>query len=190
MRKYVFKNGWQSADDLNILKCCFSKRHLARPASSIEQTSALVLPLLLTCVYQDFPWVSSKQSGLQRAVSHHLLALYSPWQHLRANIWAEISSTLPGDLNLSAQMALPPSSFVSRNWAEISKYQWLSDHHMLTGPIIFVFVVLIWSINWFLSLCHVQAKCSGLTGHHYLEKKRKWTRNQRSRTRYKEYWTN
>lgn len=98
-----------------------------------ELTSASALPPLLTCVYQDFPWVSSKQSSLQRAVSHHLLALYSPWQHLRANIWLEISFTLPGDLNLNvlAEMAQPAPSFESWNWAKTSKQRRPSPRHML-----------------------------------------------------------
>lgn len=88
-----------------------------------------MLPPLLTCLYQDFPWVLSKQKGLERAVSRHPLALYSPWQHLKANIWLEISFTLPGDLNLLAEIVWPPSSLGSGNWAEASKCHWQSDHH-------------------------------------------------------------
>lgn len=49
------------------------------------------LPPLSACVSSDFLGVLSKQRGLQRAAYHHLLALYSPWQHLRPNIWVEIS---------------------------------------------------------------------------------------------------
>lgn len=70
--------------------------------------SRRLLPLS-TCVSCDFLQVLSKQSGVQRAAYHHLRALYSPWQHLRLNIWVEISQISPEDklAHTAAQTSAP-----------------------------------------------------------------------------------
>lgn len=107
----------------NILKYCLWKD--IWPGQPHPQSRHLLWRFLhywLVCIR------TSHEYRANRVACKKLSLIIPPWQHLQANIWVEISFTLPGDLNLLEEMARPPSWFGSRNWVETSK------HHIFRTP--------------------------------------------------------